>query len=87
LTVRQHPTSLRLCFALALVGFAAGQAAEVCFQDDFKGGLGEGDGRPAGECDLPAHGAPKGSLQVYQGLKSAERWAHITEFCVSRPGR
>lgn len=85
--MRQHPTSLRLFFALALVGFAAGQAAEVCFQDDFKGGLGEGDGRPAGECDLPAHGAPKVSLQVYQGPKSAERWARFTEFRASRSER
>ena len=34
----------------------------------------------AGECDLPANGKPKVSLQAYQGPKNVERWATITEF-------
>jgi len=37
-----------------------------------------------GECDLPAQGAAKASLQVYQGPKSVERWARFTDFSVVR---
>jgi regulation of enolase protein 1 (concanavalin A-like superfamily) len=37
-----------------------------------------------GECDLPARGAPKVSLQCYQGPADAEHWARITEFCIRR---
>jgi regulation of enolase protein 1 (concanavalin A-like superfamily) len=42
------------------------------------------DWHEAGECDLPAHGAPKVSLQCYQGPADAEHWARITEFCIRR---
>ncbi len=40
----------------------------------------------AGECDLPVNGPPKASLQVYQGPKSVERWARLSEFRVTRSG-
>lgn len=40
----------------------------------------EKDWRVAGQCDLPANGLPKASLQVYQGPKAVERWARFTEF-------
>jgi regulation of enolase protein 1 (concanavalin A-like superfamily) len=36
----------------------------------------------AGECDLPVNGAPKASLQVYQGPKSLEHWARFTAFSI-----
>lgn len=42
----------------------------------------------AGECDLPAHGAPKVSLQFYQGSAQAEHWVKVTEFrieCRTKP--
>ena len=42
------------------------------------------DWREAGECDLPAHGAAKVSLQCYQGPADAAHWARITEFCIRR---
>jgi regulation of enolase protein 1 (concanavalin A-like superfamily) len=38
----------------------------------------------AGETDLPVQGAPKVSLQCYQGPKSGERWARFTDFYVKR---
>jgi regulation of enolase protein 1 (concanavalin A-like superfamily) len=38
----------------------------------------------AGECDLPVRGAPKVSLQCYQGPVDAEHWAQFTEFCIRR---
>jgi len=34
----------------------------------------------AGACDLPVKGAPKVSLQVYQGTTKVERWAKIRAF-------
>lgn len=40
----------------------------------------EKDWRRAGECDLPAKGAPQISLQAYQGLKDGEHWARFREF-------
>ena len=40
--------------------------------------------REAGECDLPVNGAPKASLQCYQGPATIERWARITDFRVER---
>ena len=40
--------------------------------------------RDAGECDLPVKGAPKISLQFYQGPASAEHWAKVSEFRVAR---
>lgn len=42
------------------------------------------DWRDAGECDLPAHGPPKISLQFYQGPATVERWARVTDFRVSQ---
>jgi len=33
-----------------------------------------------GECNLPAHGLPKISLQCYQGPADAEHWARFTDF-------
>lgn len=42
------------------------------------------DWRAAGECDLPAHGAAKVSLQCYQGPADAAHWARITKFCIRR---
>jgi regulation of enolase protein 1 (concanavalin A-like superfamily) len=41
--------------------------------------------REAGECDLPAHGTPKVSLQCYQGVPHVEHWARLTEFRITRP--
>ena len=35
-----------------------------------------------GECDLPAKGEPKASLQVYQGPKTGERWVRFSEFSI-----
>jgi hypothetical protein len=37
-----------------------------------------------GECDLPAKGAPKISLQCYQGPAKVERWVRISDFRVSQ---
>jgi regulation of enolase protein 1 (concanavalin A-like superfamily) len=45
---------------------------------------GQEDWIAAGECDLPVNGSPKASLQIYQGPKSVERWARLTEFRVTR---
>jgi len=36
----------------------------------------------AGESDLPASGAPKVSLQAYQGPAQVEHWAKLSEFTV-----
>lgn len=47
---------------------------------------GEEKWRTAGECDLPAHGDPKASLQTYQGPKTVERWVKFTDFRVSKRG-
>ena len=38
--------------------------------------------REAGSCDLPAQGAPKISLQAYQGSDTIERWVTISRFRV-----
>jgi regulation of enolase protein 1 (concanavalin A-like superfamily) len=38
--------------------------------------------KTAGSCDLPAKGAPKVSLQFYQGPAVAEHWARVSEFQV-----
>ena len=43
--------------------------------------------RSAGSCDLPRPGPaspPHVSLQVYQGPKDEERWAHLSEFRIQR---
>ncbi len=40
--------------------------------------------REAGQCSLPAHGAPKASLQCYQGSAAVAHWARFTEFCIRR---
>jgi regulation of enolase protein 1 (concanavalin A-like superfamily) len=40
--------------------------------------------RDAGECDLPAHGPAKISLQCYQGPAGTEHWARLTEFRIRR---
>lgn len=42
------------------------------------------DWQDAGECDLPAQGEPKVSLQFYQGPADAEHWAKVTEFRIGR---
>lgn len=44
-----------------------------------------GSWQKAGECVLPVHGAPKVSLQFYQGPAQAEHWARVTEFRIERP--
>jgi regulation of enolase protein 1 (concanavalin A-like superfamily) len=46
----------------------------------------EEDWRDAGECDLPVHGAPKVSLQFYQGPAGVEHWARVTEFRLRAAG-
>ncbi len=38
--------------------------------------------KTAGSCDLPVNGAPKISLQCYQGLATVERWAKLAGFQV-----
>jgi regulation of enolase protein 1 (concanavalin A-like superfamily) len=38
----------------------------------------------AGECDLPAQGAPKVSLQCYQGSAATPHWARITDLSIRR---
>jgi regulation of enolase protein 1 (concanavalin A-like superfamily) len=43
--------------------------------------------RDAGECDLPARGEPKISLQFYQGPAQAEHWARVSEFRVTHATR
>ncbi|MBI2431682.1 MAG: DUF1349 domain-containing protein [Candidatus Hydrogenedentes bacterium] len=40
--------------------------------------------RDAGECESPAKGEAKLSLQAYQGPPDAEHWARITEFRVAQ---
>jgi regulation of enolase protein 1 (concanavalin A-like superfamily) len=49
----------------------------------FRAGGAE-DWREAGECDLPVHGAPKVSLQFYQGLPNVEHWARLRDFRVKQ---
>jgi len=39
-----------------------------------------GEWKLAGSCDLPVKGAPKVSLQFYQGPAAAEHWARVNEF-------
>lgn len=46
--------------------------------------LGMTEWKEAGVCDLPVKGAPKVSLQVYQGTTRVERWAKIRAFEVSQ---
>ena len=46
-----------------------------------------GNWRDAGECDLPARGTPKVSLQFYNGPAKAEHWARITGFRILRLGK
>jgi len=43
-----------------------------------------GNWQEAGECDLPAQGTPKVSLQCYQGPADAAHWARITNFRIRR---
>jgi regulation of enolase protein 1 (concanavalin A-like superfamily) len=43
------------------------------------------DWREAGSCELPIQGAPKVSLQAYQGPAQAERWARLSHFEVRQP--
>lgn len=42
------------------------------------------DWQEAGECDLPVRGAPKVSLQCYQGPADPKHWARITDFSIRR---
>jgi regulation of enolase protein 1 (concanavalin A-like superfamily) len=42
--------------------------------------VGAGEWRLAGSCDLPVRGAPKVSLQCYQGPGATEHWARLTGF-------
>jgi regulation of enolase protein 1 (concanavalin A-like superfamily) len=49
-----------------------------------------GEGNPwkeAGSCDLPALGAPRIALQVYQGPPDVERWAVISQFKMEQTRR
>jgi hypothetical protein len=43
---------------------------------------GASEWREAGSCDLPVHGEPRISLQVYQGPAQDERWARLSRFAV-----
>lgn len=43
---------------------------------------GEADWREGGKCDLPINGAPKISLQAYQGPTDAEHWARFDDLRV-----
>ena len=43
--------------------------------------------REAGTCAVPARGAPKVSLQVYQGPPGVERWARFSDFRIRRTRR
>lgn len=45
---------------------------------------GDAEWRDAGSCDLPVNGAPKVSLQTYQGPDREERWVRFTEFRIRR---
>jgi regulation of enolase protein 1 (concanavalin A-like superfamily) len=40
------------------------------------------DWREVGACDLPVHGEPRISLQIYQGPANVERWARLSHFQV-----
>ncbi len=40
--------------------------------------------RTAGQCTLPVHGAPKISLQVYQGTETTAHWARFRDFVIRR---
>jgi regulation of enolase protein 1 (concanavalin A-like superfamily) len=42
------------------------------------------DWRDVGECDLPAKGEPKISLQFYRGPEDAEHWARVSDLTVRR---
>lgn len=43
-----------------------------------------GTWQEAGTCDLPVKGAPKVSLQCYQGPRNEERWAILSDFRITR---
>jgi len=62
---------------LRLIGKANSIRGEYRLGDDT-------DWQTAGECDLPANGSPKASLQVYQGPKSVEHWARFTAFSIQQ---
>lgn len=44
----------------------------------------KGEWRDVGECDPPVKGAPKISLQFYQGPADAEHWGRVSEFSIRR---
>jgi regulation of enolase protein 1 (concanavalin A-like superfamily) len=46
--------------------------------------VGDSGWREVGECTLPIKGAPKISLQCYQGPATAERWVRFTNFRMER---
>jgi hypothetical protein len=48
----------------------------------FKTPLGEW--REVGECDPPARGEPRISLQFYQGAPDVEHWARVSDFSIVR---
>jgi hypothetical protein len=43
-----------------------------------------GNWREVGDCDLPVKGAPKISLQFYQGPADEEHWARVSDFIITR---
>jgi len=45
--------------------------------------VGTGTWQDAGTCTLPVHGAPKVSLQAYQGPPGVERWARFSDFRIA----
>ena len=44
----------------------------------------QGEWREVGQCDLPAKGEPKISLQFYQGPQKEEHWARVSDFKVRK---
>lgn len=46
---------------------------------------GASDWRKAGQCDLPAAGAPKIAIECYQGTNEKEHWAKIQNFRITSP--
>lgn len=44
----------------------------------------QGQWREVGQCDLPARGEPKISLQFYQGPEKEEHWARVSDFRVRK---
>jgi len=45
---------------------------------------GSAEWHEGGQCDLPENGAPKASIQAYQGAPESAHWARVTDFRIEK---